>query len=51
MLAYSGRGTFVIESIDLSALIEDMLDLLEKHHLQEGSSQSQPGEGSAPSRG
>ena len=28
MLAYSGRGQFVIEPIDLSAFIEDMLDLL-----------------------
>ncbi|HEY5529300.1 MAG TPA: PAS domain S-box protein, partial [Thermoleophilia bacterium] len=28
MLAYSGRGQFVTEAIDLSALIEDMLDLL-----------------------
>jgi two-component system cell cycle sensor histidine kinase/response regulator CckA len=28
MLAYSGRGHFVIEPIDLSALVEDMLDLL-----------------------
>jgi two-component system cell cycle sensor histidine kinase/response regulator CckA len=28
MLAYSGRGQFVIESIDLGALIEEMLGLL-----------------------
>ena len=28
MLAYSGRGKFVTEAIDLSALIEGMLDLL-----------------------
>jgi len=34
MLAYSGRGKFVTEAIDLSALIEDMLDLAEKHHLK-----------------
>ncbi len=29
MLAYSGRGKFVIESIDLNALVEDMFHLLE----------------------
>jgi two-component system cell cycle sensor histidine kinase/response regulator CckA len=29
MLAYSGRGHFVIEPIDLGALVEDMLHLLE----------------------
>ena len=28
MLAYSGRGSFVSEAIDLNALIKDMLDLL-----------------------
>ncbi len=28
MLAYSGRGQFIIEEIDLRALIEDMLNLL-----------------------
>jgi PAS domain S-box-containing protein len=28
MLAYSGRGHFVTEAIDLGALIEDMIDLL-----------------------
>jgi two-component system cell cycle sensor histidine kinase/response regulator CckA len=28
MLAYSGRGRFVIESVDLSVLVEDTLDLL-----------------------
>jgi PAS domain S-box-containing protein len=28
MLAYSGRGQFVIEPIDLGALVEEMLDLL-----------------------
>ena len=28
MLAYSGRGHFVTEAIDLRALVEDMLDLL-----------------------
>jgi len=28
MLAYSGRGKFVTEAVDLSALIEGMLDLL-----------------------
>ena len=29
MLAYSGRGRFVIESIDLSALVEGMADLIQ----------------------
>jgi len=28
MLAYSGRGHFVTEAIDLQALVEDMLGLL-----------------------
>ncbi|MEM7582189.1 MAG: response regulator [Acidobacteriota bacterium] len=29
MLAYSGRGKFVVEPIDLGALVRDMLDLLQ----------------------
>ena len=28
MLAYSGRGHFVVEPIDLSALVEDMVQIL-----------------------
>jgi two-component system cell cycle sensor histidine kinase/response regulator CckA len=28
MLAYSGRGKFVVEPLDLSALVQDMIDLL-----------------------
>ncbi len=36
MLAYSGRGHFVTETIDLRALVEDMLRPPEGHHFQEG---------------
>ncbi len=51
MLAYSGRGHFVIEPIDLAALIEDMLDLLRAPSPRRPVLNLRPGEGSAPHGG